>query len=74
MSAVIPGDYAQWRHCIVVECGVALTPEYAAHRLAALKLATSEEAQRFKVLYGADHCRRVVSWFEQAAKEASHAA
>ena len=71
MSAVIPATYREWRHCIEVECGIELMPAYLAERLAALHKTEGEEVRRFAALYGADHWRRVVSWFEQAAGEAS---
>ncbi|WP_238704527.1 hypothetical protein [Pseudomonas nabeulensis] len=31
---VFPQTYEQWRHCITVECGIALTPAFIAQRLA----------------------------------------
>lgn len=28
----IPRNYEQWRHCITVECGIALTPTFLSER------------------------------------------
>lgn len=66
---VIPQTYAQWRHCITVECGIALERTYVAQRLAAWRNAQSEETQRFRRLYGDAHWRSVIGWFEQAERE-----
>ena len=40
---MIPHTYDQWRHCITVECGLALTPVSIAERLAVWRNAQSEE-------------------------------
>ncbi|NJN00523.1 MAG: hypothetical protein HC793_02525 [Aquincola sp.] len=65
-TPVIPATYAQWRHCIEVECGIALDARYIAERLTILRQADHPETQRFATLYGQPHWRRVVGWFEQA--------
>ncbi|WP_325346884.1 hypothetical protein [Xylophilus sp.] len=64
---MIPRTYDQWRHCITVECGIALTPEYAAGRLAVWNDPECDETQRFRKLYGDAHWNRVRAWFQQAA-------
>lgn len=68
---VIPQNYAEWRRCIEVDCGIALTPEFVAMRIDALTRSGSEEARRFAGLYGSDHLQRVIGWFH-AARPASH--
>ena len=32
----IPTNYAEWRECITVHCGIPLTPDYITERLIAL--------------------------------------
>lgn len=66
-TPVIPQTYAQWRHCITVECGVALTPAYVAERLAVWRNPAHEETRRFAPLYGSAHLQAVIRWFEQAS-------
>lgn len=66
-SPVIPRSLEEWRHCIEVECGIALTPQYIAQRRQALARSDSEEVQQFRRLYGDRHWRAVRGWFEQAA-------
>jgi hypothetical protein len=65
-SPVIPASFSEWRHCIEKECGIPLTEGYIAERLALLSNTNSEEASRFRTLYGEDHWRSVIGWFEQA--------
>lgn len=66
---MIPTTYAQRRHCIEVDCGIALELPFIAARLDALAHA-GDEAQRFTRLYGEAHLQRVIRWFHQAQAEA----
>lgn len=66
-SVIIPSNYAEWRHCIEVQCGQSLTPEYIATRLAALRDPKDAHTQAFVRLYGEAHHRATIGWFEQAA-------
>jgi hypothetical protein len=61
----MPADYLQWRHCIEVDCGIALEPDFIAVRMAALTH-DDAEPQRFARLYGEAHLRRVIGWFQRA--------
>ena len=65
-TPVIPQTYAQWHHCITVECGIPLTRTYVEERSTAWKDATSDESRRFEQLYGRVHRERIRQWFEQA--------
>ena len=49
---LIPSDYASWRYCIEVKCGLALTPGFLVARIAVLSDPGHEETQRFARLYG----------------------
>jgi hypothetical protein len=69
-SELIPSDYASWRYCIEVKCGLALTPDFLQARIAALADSGDEETRRFARLYGDAHLNRVLAWFRQAAAEA----
>lgn len=64
-----PGDYAGWRHCIEVECGIPLSAGYVAQRIAVLSDPACEETKRFTRLYGVDWHRQVLAWFQRAAGE-----
>ena len=69
MPTPFPETYAQWHHCITVECRIPLTPAFVAQRLTVWRNAQSEEAVRFRRLYGEAHWRSVVGWFERAERE-----
>jgi hypothetical protein len=66
----IPETYAQWRHCITQECGIALTRAFAEERLAVWSDPDAEETRRFEQLYGAAHRERVRRWFAEALEQA----
>jgi len=64
---VIPQSYAQWRHCIEVDCGIPIEPAFVQARLSVLRDPAHDETRRFASLYGQAHARSVLAWFEQAA-------
>jgi len=64
----VPQNYEQWRHCITVECGLKLTPDFITERLTAWRNPQSEETTRFRQLYGDAHWQAVLGWFEQAQR------
>ncbi|MEM7504286.1 MAG: hypothetical protein AAF417_19760 [Pseudomonadota bacterium] len=65
----IPSTYEQWHHCITAECGIPLTSEFVAQRLAVWKDEDAQETARFRRLYGDAHWRTVIGWFEKAGAE-----
>ncbi|WP_312453629.1 hypothetical protein [Comamonas sp.] len=71
---MIPRTYAQWRHCITVECGIPLSADFIAQRLAVWRNPGLEETQRFRRLYGDAHWQAVQRWLVQAAQEQERAA
>jgi len=69
-NAIIPNTYEEWRHCIVVECGLALTPQFIAARIHALQDSQDFYTQKFTSLYGKAYLEQVITWFQQAEKTA----
>ncbi len=69
MTSPFPQNYDEWRHCIIVECGIPLTAEFVSQRLAVWRDEAAEETRRFRRRYGDDYWRTVIGWFEQAEKE-----
>ena len=69
MTTPFPQNYAQWHHCITVECGLPLTPAFVAERLAVWRDAQSAETQRFRSLYGDAHWRLTIGFFEHAERQ-----
>ena len=68
-AELFPGDYASWRYCIEVKCGLALTPEFLRARIAVLGDPRHQESQRFARLYGEPYRKQVLAWFQRAAAE-----
>ena len=67
---LFPSNYASWRYCIEVKCGLALTPEFLQTRIAILGDPHHEESRRFAKLYGKPYYEQVLAWFQRAADEA----
>lgn len=68
---MIPTTYADWRLCIERDCGIPLTADFIAARIADLNDPRSHHTQQFVKRYGPEHHARVLGWFEQAAGEAA---
>ena len=66
---MIPQNYQQWRHCIVNECRIELTPLYIQQRLEVLNDNSHQETKRLTFLYGKNHLERLINWFNVAVHE-----
>ena len=73
-NSIIPETYEEWRHCIIVECGLELTPQYISERISALQNNRDYHTQQFVKRYGKQHLQQVLSWFMQAQKAHSFTA
>ena len=65
-NAIIPHNYQTWHHCITVECEIKLTAEYVTERIASLQDSKDFRTQQFVKLYGDQHRKNVLTWFQQA--------
>ena len=65
-NAIIPHDYETWHHCITVDCGLELTPDYIQDRITSLQNKKDFRTQQFVRLYGQQHRLNVLSWFQRA--------
>ena len=65
-TSIIPQNYEEWRHCIVVECGLELTPGFIEQRISSLQNNSEYYTQQFVKLYGQHHHQKVLGWFMQA--------
>ncbi|MGL6290572.1 MAG: hypothetical protein ACRC2H_07810 [Silanimonas sp.] len=63
---MIPSTYADWRRCIERDCGIPLTVDFIAQRIADLGDPRSHHTQQFLRVYGPEHHARVLAWFAQA--------
>ena len=65
-TSVIPQNYEEWRHCIIVECGLELTQDYIDQRITALNDPKDHYTQQFLRKYGAEYHQQVLNWFAMA--------
>lgn len=65
-NAIIPQTFDEWKHCITVDCGLELTPDFISGRIAALQNPKDYSTQKFIQLYGEQHLQNVLGWFAQA--------
>ena len=65
--------YDDWRHCITIDCGLALTPAFVRGRLTELRDTAAWDTQRFVKTWGEEHRQRVIAWFERAERELAQA-
>lgn len=65
-SAVTPYNYKTWHHCITVDCGLKLTPDYIDERIASLQDKNDFRTKQFIRLYGNQYKENVIAWFKQA--------
>ena len=64
-------NFSEWRRTITLRCGLTLSRDYCAERIAALRDETIPMTQNFIKNYGENYRTLVISWFEQAHHEAS---
>ncbi len=64
-------DFDEWRQAITIRCGLTLSRDYCAERIAALRDDAVTSTRNFIETYGENYRELVISWFEQAYNEAS---
>ena len=64
--SVVPTTYDEWEHCITVQCGIPLTPEFVDERIKAMQDKNDFHTQKFIDQWGQDHYAQTLAWFEQA--------
>lgn len=62
---MIPQTFQEWKHCIVNDCKIALTKDFAQKRLAVYMDSTNSETQKFVTLYGKQHLQNIIQWLKQ---------
>lgn len=62
-------NYDDWKHCITIECGIPLTPEFIENRIASLRDPNDLHTRKFTDEWGQEHLNRVIRWFERARTE-----
>ncbi|WP_411827630.1 hypothetical protein [Luteolibacter sp. AS25] len=63
-------NYNHWRNAITGACGLTLTASYCRERIAALGDSTNSSTRSFEETYGESYLAQVISWFQEAEREA----
>ena len=59
---MIPQTFSDWRNCIINDCKINLTKDFAKERLLVYQDKHNAETQKFISLYGAQHCENIINW------------
>ena len=62
---MIPQTFEQWKNCIVNDCKINLSTDFAHQRLAVYKDKKNAETQKFIFLYGEQHLSNIINWLEK---------
>jgi len=62
---MIPQTFNDWKNCIVNDCKINLTREFATQRLAVYQDNKNVETQKFISLYGQQHLLNIIQWLQQ---------
>lgn len=62
---MVPQTFNDWKNCIVNDCKINLTREFATQRLAVYQDNKNIETQKFISLYGQQHLLNVIQWLQQ---------
>ncbi len=62
---MIPQTFDQWKNCIVNDCKITLTKDFARQRLAILRNKQNSETNKFIQTYGEQHLQNIIQWFQQ---------
>lgn len=62
---MIPQTVNDWTNCIVNDCKINLTREFATKRLAVYQDNKDAETIKFISLYGEQHLNNIIQWFKQ---------
>lgn len=62
---MIPQTFEQWKNCIIKDCKMNLTKEFAQERLNVYQNKDNQETQKFVSLYGEQHLQNIINWYKQ---------
>lgn len=66
---MIPQTFEQWKSCIINDCKINLTEDFAKKRLAVYGDGENHETRKFVQLYGAQHLQNIIEWFTMVLKK-----
>jgi len=62
---MIPQTFNDWTNCIVNDCKINLTKEFAEQRLSIYQNIDNDETKKFILLYGSKHHSNIINWFKK---------
>lgn len=62
---MIPDTFEQWKNCIINDCKINLTKEFAEKRLAVYQEKQNPETHKFISLYGEQHLNNIINWLKR---------
>ena len=62
---MIPQTFEQWHSCIINDCKINLTKDFASMRLAVYEDRSNIETKKFAELYGEQHLANVIDWLKR---------
>lgn len=62
---MIPHTFDEWRNCIVKDCKINLTQEFARERLSVYLNNGNPETKKFVSLYGEQHLHNIIHWLKR---------
>ena len=62
---MIPQTFTDWTNCIVNDCKINLTKDFAQQRLTVYQDKQNQETQKFISLYGEQHYSNIINWFNK---------
>ncbi|MGO3109533.1 MAG: hypothetical protein ACTIJ8_13790 [Sphingobacterium sp.] len=65
---MIPQTFEQWKNCIINDCKINLTEDFARQRLAVYQDGGNPETRKFTLLYGEQHLQNTIQWFRMVLK------
>jgi len=66
---MIPQTFEQWKSCIINDCKINLTEDFARQRLAVYRNGEHSETRKFVQLYGEQHLQNIIQWFGMDLKK-----
>jgi hypothetical protein len=64
---MIPQTFNEWTNCIINNCKINITEEFAQQRLAIYLDNKNTETQKFVALYGDQHLQNVITWLKKSS-------
>ncbi len=62
---MIPESFETWMNCIVNDCKIQLSPDFAKERLLVFTNKGHLETKKFVECYGENHLQNVISWYKK---------